>query len=377
VETIIEENSDLKVGINYPKTGYDVLDEKIDEYIKSSYHSSSSKSLSTLDEVNIDYSYFESESMISITLYKTFNYEKEIMTYNFDKENEKMISLEDFTSCQKLEFLIQEYLLNYYSDFIDVRLLDSVSTSLFSFDQNNLYLYYNPGFFSTYSEIIIVTIPLEKVGVTLTTANMAFVEVSSIKREIPVDSKVVALTFDDGPSQYTDSILEILKENDAVATFFILGNKVSMYQDVLKKAISYGNELGNHTYNHKWLTKLTDDEIKSQIHDTNSIMEEVLNYTPVLFRPSYGSLNKRVRQDIDLDIVLWNIDTMDWKYKNVGKIVSRATSNVEDLDIILLHDTYQTTKDSISKIISTLKEKGFTFVTVSELKEIKYLRSLE
>jgi peptidoglycan/xylan/chitin deacetylase (PgdA/CDA1 family) len=299
------------------------------------------------------------------------------MTYNFDKENEKMISLEDFTSCQKLEFLTQEYLLNYYSDFIDVRLLDSVSTSLFSFDQNNLYLYYNPGFFSTYSEIIIVTIPLEKVGVTLTTANMAFVEVSSIKREIPVDSKVVALTFDDGPSQYTDSILEILKENDAVATFFILGNKVSMYQDVLKKAISYGNELGNHTYNHKWLTKLTDDEIKSQIYDTNSIMEEVLNYTPVLFRPSYGSLNKRVRQDIDLDIVLWNIDTMDWKYKNVGKIVSRATSNVEDLDIILLHDTYQTTKDSISKIISTLKEKGFTFVTVSELKEIKYLRSLE
>lgn len=91
-------------------------------------------------------------------------------------------------------------------------------------------------------------------------------------------------------------------------------------------------------------------------------------------RPTYGSINNRLRNNIDLDIVLWSVDTMDWKYKSIDKIVSRATKNVKDLDIILMHDTYKRTVEAVKKIIPILKKQGFQFVTISELNEVKALR---
>lgn len=366
IETFIKNDNHLKVSIIYPKTGYYKLDKKISDYVNNYTKSDNKIFLDTLDEVNIDYTYFKNNNIISIVLFKNENDNQEITTYNYDFKKNSFVNISDFI---KNYDIIYEYLKKDYN--IDKTDTSNLRINNFSIDHNFLYIYYSKDTFNT-EDNLIIKIPLDN---KINDVKVSKKINTPIKRNIDTSSKVVALTFDDGPSRYTNDIIDILEKNDAVATFFILGNKVKLYEDTLKKSISNGNEIGNHTFNHKWLTKLTDDEIKEQISNTQSIIEEVTGYTPLLFRPSYGSLNRRVRKDINLDIVLWNVDTMDWKYKSTNKIVARATNNVKDMDIILLHDTYKSTKDSLEKIITTLKDKDFTFVTVSELKEIKKLRN--
>ena len=197
----------------------------------------------------------------------------------------------------------------------------------------------------------------------------------SYNKIIDINEKVVALSFDDGPSIYTDQILDILKKNDAVATFFIVGNKIELYENTLNKMIKNGNEIGNHTYSHKWLTKLNDNELKDEINKTQNILYDKFKYKPINFRPTYGGINKRIRKDIDLNIVMWSVDTKDWKYKNINTIISRATKNTKDLDIILMHDTKKRTVEALNLIIPKLKSKGFNFVTIKELQKIKELRN--
>lgn len=388
IETIIEEKNHYKIGISYPKTGYSSLDEEIYQYVDKHYKTfvngkNHHNALDTLEELNIDYTIYQNEKIISVTLLTTLNEKRMIQTYNYDYKQNKLISLNELGDKQKIYSKANTILFTRYGSIINIeKIKENLNTPFFSIDYKNLYLYYPIDSLSdVYRELIMIDIPLSELDIEFEVLKKTSIEVSTssintekVNKIIDTNSKVIAITFDDGPSSYTKDIITTLKENDAVATFFILGNKVALYQDILKMSLEYGNELGNHTYNHKWLTKLNDEEIKKQIEDTQNIIKETLGITPTLFRPSYGSINKRVRNDINLDIVLWNIDTMDWKYKSVDKIVDRAVRNASDESIILMHETYARTKDALPKIISTLKEKGFTFVTISELKEIQYLR---
>lgn len=185
---------------------------------------------------------------------------------------------------------------------------------------------------------------------------------------------VVALTFDDGPSKYTKEILELLKENDAYATFFVVGNKVEAYSNTINIMIKNGNEVGNHSYSHKWLSRLSNNSIKEEINLTQNILKSTANYTPTLLRPTYGSVNKKLRGSTDLKIVLWDVDTKDWKLKSSEAIAKRALESIQDGDIVLMHDIYERSLNALKIIIPALKEKGYQFVTVSELKEINLIK---
>lgn len=185
---------------------------------------------------------------------------------------------------------------------------------------------------------------------------------------------VVALSFDDGPSKYTIEILELLKENDAYATFFVVGNKVEAYSNTINIMIKNGNEIGNHSYSHKWLSRLSSDGIKEEINLTQNVLKIVANYTPVLLRPTYGSVNKKLRNSTNLKIILWDVDTKDWKLKSSETIAKRALDSIEDGDIVLMHDIYERTFNALKIIIPALKEKGYQFVTVSELEEINLIK---
>jgi len=388
IETIIENKNQYKIGINYPKTGLNKLDKEIEKYINNTYknftkNKNNFNSLDTLDELNIDYTFYKNKNIISITIFKEENKNKEITTYNYDYKKNKFITIDEFVDSGLIYLKSNTILFNRYGNIINInKIKENLNNKLFSIDNEYLYLYYPiDSITDSYNEIIIIDIPLKDLNIkseitkkTSTDDINNKIDIEKVNKIIDTNSKIVALTFDDGPSIYTKEIIEILKENDVVATFFILGNKVELYKDTLKLSLEYGNEIGNHTYNHKWLTKLNDTEIKKQIEDTQNIIKNNLGVIPKLFRPSYGSINKRVRKDINLDIVLWNIDTMDWKYKNIDKIVDRAVKNTKDGDIILMHETYKRTKDSLEKIISILKDKDFSFVTISELKEIQSLR---
>ena len=115
------------------------------------------------------------------------------------------------------------------------------------------------------------------------------------------------------------------------------------------------------------LSKLNDDELLNQINKTQEIIKEYTGFTPTLFRPSYGSIKKSQKSMIDLNIILWNVDTLDWKYHNSKRIASRVINKVKDGDIILMHDIYSATANSLNIIIPELQNRGYTFVTIPEL----------
>ena len=182
-----------------------------------------------------------------------------------------------------------------------------------------------------------------------------------------ISNKYIALTFDDGPNYNTNKVLDILEENNVPATFFVLGNRIKGNENILKRMVSSKMEIGNHTFNHLLLTKYKEDKVKSEINNTSNLIFEVTGKYPTLFRPSYGSCNKMIRSIVDTPIIIWDIDTLDWKYHNSRRISSRVINKVKDGDIVLMHDIYSATANALEIIIPSLKSKGYTFVTVSDL----------
>ena len=186
-------------------------------------------------------------------------------------------------------------------------------------------------------------------------------------RKIDTDKKLVALTFDDGPNYNTNKILDVLNKYHVPATFFVLGSKIKGNEYILNKMKDSGMEIGNHTYNHLLLTKYKEDKIKKEITDTNNLIFEVTGKEPKLFRPSYGSFNKKIKNISEMPIIIWDIDTLDWKYHNSKKITSRVVNKVKDGDIVLMHDIYSATANALDNIIPMLANNGYSFVTVSDL----------
>lgn len=193
-------------------------------------------------------------------------------------------------------------------------------------------------------------------------------------KNIDVNKPMVALTFDDGPHpKNTIRILNTLSKYGAKATFFMLGENVEKNKEIPKKIIEQGSEIGTHTWDHKNLNKLDEEQIVEQITMSSKIIEESSGTSIKLLRPPYGNNNELVRsvaKSQEKAIVLWNIDTEDWKSKDSEKVYKHVIDNVKDGDIVLLHDIYSTTADATEKIVKELTEKGYQLVTISELFEM-------
>lgn len=198
-----------------------------------------------------------------------------------------------------------------------------------------------------------------------------FSEKGVLLRKIDKNKKMVALTYDDGPSIYTPRVLKTLKENNAVATFFVVGNRVPTYSDTVKKAHDMGCEIGNHTYEHKCLTRISETEVRRQISRTNKNVKKVTGQTPVIMRPTGGATNPNVKQWVGMPSIIWSIDTLDWKTRNAGSTKKAVLDHVKDGDIVLMHDLYSATATASETIIPELVRRGYQLVTVSELAECR------
>lgn len=198
-----------------------------------------------------------------------------------------------------------------------------------------------------------------------------FNEKGVLTRKIDKNKKMVALTYDDGPSIYTPRVLKTLKENNAVATFFVVGNRVPTYSDTVKKAHDMGCEIGNHTYEHKNLTRVSEAEVKRQITKTNRNVKKVTGQAPVIVRPTGGATNANVKQWVGMPSIIWSIDTLDWKTRNAGSTKKAVLDHVKDGDIVLMHDLYSATATASETIIPELVRRGYQLVTVSELAECR------
>lgn len=381
IETNIEESRQYVISATYPKTNIKKLDNEVENFVLSQIKLFKNKSkeikyLIDRDELNIDYDYYTvNDRYINITI-KLYIYhslesieEYYIQTYYFDKISNRFYNVLDiFSNENDLLSKVNNMLISNNKSMIN-----NLGELTYSFDNDYLIIYLIENNITTYK------IPLSSIKLNIEIINNDKEKDIEpvIKNDKIIDPKlpVVALTFDDGPSRYTKDIIDTLKSNNVNATFFVLGNKIEIYKDIISESIKNGNEIGNHSYNHKWLSKLSTNELLDQINKTQDILKETVNYTPTCFRPTYGSVNNRIRKSINLSITLWTIDTKDWKINSVDRIVERAIKDIEDGDIILMHDIFQRSSEALKKIIPKLKEQGYQFVTISELEEVKLLRT--
>lgn len=187
-------------------------------------------------------------------------------------------------------------------------------------------------------------------------------------RTIDPTKKMVAITFDDGPSTAaTESILKVLKDNDAVATFFMLGSCAMKNPDIVKAVAAGGNQIATHTYDHKSLTKLTAQEMLEEVEKSRIAIRDAGGGYPTMIRPPYGNVNDLVKSTLEMPLVNWSVDTLDWKSRDADKVYKHIIEDTKDGSVVLMHDLYESTAKAVKKAIPALKKKGYQFVTIDEL----------
>lgn len=201
-----------------------------------------------------------------------------------------------------------------------------------------------------------------------------FVLILSLTVSANENDKLIALTFDDGPCvEYTLEILDILKEHNARATFFVIGENANEHPDVVEKIAQSGSEIGNHTWSHAWLDLLSEDEIREEFKKTHNLITSITGKSPKIFRAPGGRINEKVlsvADEFSYTSVLWSKDTRDWEKTSVESVVSLALDSVKDGDIILFHDYNRKnspTPRALRAILPKLLNNGYKTVTVSEL----------
>ncbi len=192
------------------------------------------------------------------------------------------------------------------------------------------------------------------------------------EEEPAADTPVVALTFDDGPfTKVTNRIMDVLLEYEAGATFFVVGSRLEMYSDTLKRLYENGFEVASHTWSHKNLNKLTEKQITKEITRTLDGLKKYIPVENVLLRPPYGSADETVRGLAKTALINWSLDSEDWKSRDAEKIIEHVLDTVQDGDIILMHDLYECTAEAVEYLVPELIERGYRPVSVSELFRIK------
>ncbi len=178
---------------------------------------------------------------------------------------------------------------------------------------------------------------------------------------------MIALTFDDGPGKRTGELLEVLAANHAHATFFMQGKNVPRYQNEVKRMKEIGCELGSHSFDHPDLSKMDAAGIRDQIDRTNQNLKDAAGQPASVLRPPYGAIGSTLKSVAGLPLILWNIDTLDWKTRNAQATIDNVMQKVKDGDIVLMHDIHTESIDAAIVLIPKLIEAGDQLVTVSEL----------
>lgn len=182
------------------------------------------------------------------------------------------------------------------------------------------------------------------------------------------EAKKVAITFDDGPSgKYTKKLLDGLKKRKVKATFFLIGENVKRYPEIVKQMKKEGHLIGNHTYHHVELTSLPEDKARQEVEQTDQTISKITGEHVAYMRPPFGAWKKEMETELEVMPVLWTVDPLDWTTKNVDEIVRKVVTQTRENDIILLHDCYDSSVKAAFQIIDQLSDRGFAFVTAEEL----------
>ena len=223
-------------------------------------------------------------------------------------------------------------------------------------------------FFSFTSALAQQSAPAEKSQPSASPSPQPKTSISSVH----VDGPYVALTFDDGPNaKLTPRLLDLLAQHHIHATFFVVGENAAEYPEILQRAVHEGHEIGNHSWSHPSFGKMSEDSVRSQVKRTEDAITSATGVRPTLLRPPYGSITSRqkhwLRDDLGYEIILWDVDPLDWKNPGPNVVTNRIVKETRPGSIILSHDIHPQTVEAMPQVLRELEEKGFKFVTVSEL----------
>ena len=184
--------------------------------------------------------------------------------------------------------------------------------------------------------------------------------------------KLAALTFDDGPGPYSHQILDVLAKHDAKATFFMNGYRLNTWPDAVKRMAAEGHQLGNHTYNHPYLAKSSNAVIQREVNTTAQGLTALTGLTGTgntgfYLRPPYGSFSQRVAQAANVPVIWCTVDSGDWKYQSASRLVRYVGDNLNDGDIVIMHETHKTTAQGLDALLTRLESRGIELVTLEEL----------
>ena len=193
---------------------------------------------------------------------------------------------------------------------------------------------------------------------------------------VHVDGPYIALTFDDGPDKkLTPRLLDLLAEHHIHVTFFVVGENAVERPEILQRAVREGHEIGNHSWSHPNLAKMSEENVRSQIQRTQEAITSAIGSRPTLFRPPYGSVTahqKRfIHDELGYEIILWEVDPLDWKNPGPSVVTSRILKETRPGSIVLSHDIHAQTIQAMPATLAELEAKGFKFVTVSELLKLQ------
>ncbi len=188
------------------------------------------------------------------------------------------------------------------------------------------------------------------------------------KTDRDIEAPRIAITFDDGPSaSYTGKLLDGLKERGIRATFFLIGEYAEMNPELVRRIYEEGHVIGNHTYHHVDITRLSDEEAAYEINETDKVVYGITGEHIRYVRPPFGVWQKDLELEMEVLPVMWTIDPLDWTTENVGEIVNKVVTEAEEGGIILLHDCYASSVEAALRIVDLLTEEGYEFVTVDEM----------
>ncbi len=341
---ITNKKVDQNIEIDYP-----VFKDNKDAIIKRFLRESTSK-----DITSVKYEIGKSNEYTTI-LFKFYNNEKlqNVETLIFNKN--KRVSVQEIFNIDKLKEVIETNNAEINIDKVDYTKINV----LFNAKSTTFYITDN----AEIKNIEIVNNELMEA----TKISLNLDDDYHKEHTILENAKLVAFTFDDGPSKYTLDIVDILEKYNASATFFEVGYNIKAHPEVTKEVSERGFEIANHTTDHSKLTKLTESKYLSKINDNNTIFKEITGKDMPYLRPPYGSYNDKIKAKAGVPIVTWSLDTRDWESRNKDKIIDMVMSNIKEGDIILFHDLYESTKDAVKELMPLLKEEGYQVVSVTEL----------
>lgn len=400
--TEIIHKTNYKMEINYPVFNNKKINKEINNVVlkeKENFLKEVNFNKSKDNELNLNYNYSVKDNVYSVHM-RSYSYTGNDDTYYrndiilyLDSDTNLEIDVKDLVSDNRFYDVLIEESSKYLKNHNNIELYDKEqfeeeinninNYKILVFSKNCLYVVFTPHVISPYEGDINVPVKYELISEYLNTKYFTSIKKGNAlksdtdnKKEIKrirdykefEGKKIVALTFDDGPAHSkTETLLTEFEKRNIRASFFVLGELALKQPDIVKKAYDAGHTIGSHTYDHKNLKKIDDEQLAYEVNHTNEILKEIIGTDIKFIRPPYGGYNSDILNKVDMSFILWSVDTLDWKLKDADKIADYMINNIEDGDIVLLHDIHAETIDGVIKAVDLMLAEGYAFVSLEEL----------